>query len=160
MLQTGAPKVPRRIASSVWARSCCFTAARLRGSKKRSGRRTEAREHLAEHVGIGDVAILGEVCPVDGAHEPRHPGGIPAGTDDARREQAVARKHRRTPERQAMRRADALELAPHVASLDGKNIEWRIAPPLRGEDRTEEERAPAYWHAGGAQRLDPHGRRI
>ena len=47
------------------------------------------------------------------------------------------------------RRTETLHVAPHVASLGGKKIEGRGRPPLRRENRPEQEGPPAQTHALG-----------
>ena len=44
----------------------------------------------------------------------------------------------------SQRRANALQIAPHVAALDRQEIERRVRPALRLEDRAEQERPPAH----------------
>ena len=62
----------------------------------------------------------------------RHPRG----------EQARLRERFGPLERDAHRAAGSLEVAPHVAPLGGIDVEGRVAPALREEDRPKQERAP------------------
>src|SRR5262249_55680183 len=65
------------------------------------------------------------------------------------------------PEWQPEAAADAIEVAPHVAALGRIEVERRIVPALRPQERSEQERPPAHRHARGlGERADPHGGRI
>ena len=97
----------------------------------------------------------------------RKPGGknlpaprLQAPTRPARRAGSAAERAR-PPERDAHRVAGPRHVAPHVAALGGIDVERRIAPALRGEDRPEQERAPGEAHAPRlGERADPERRRI
>src|SRR6202046_3648764 len=65
----------------------------------------------------------------------------------SRGEQARLWKRLRPFERKAHGAAGPLEVAPHVAALGGIDVERRIAPALREEDRPKQERAPDKAHA-------------
>src|SRR5262249_11658871 len=56
---------------------------RLRGGEDRLGRLVELGENRAEHVRVGDVAVLGEVGAIDGADESRQPWLRAGGAGDA-----------------------------------------------------------------------------
>src|SRR5262249_52874739 len=60
----------------------------------------------------------------------------------SRSRRTVARKLRRSTQRNVERRADPLEVASHVAPLGGVDVEGRVVPTLRLEDRPEKKRAP------------------
>jgi len=57
-------------------------------------------------------------------------------------------------------RRDSLEVGSHVAPLGGIDVEGRVVPALRLEDRPEKKRAPRELHAGGPSRFfdAPRGR--
>src|SRR5512144_522561 len=60
-----------------------------------------------------------------------------------------------------MARAQPFEVSPHVPALRRIDVERRVIPPLRREDRAEQERPPLYGDAARLGRLrDAHRRRI
>src|SRR6185312_2786126 len=55
-------------------------------------------------------------------------------------------------------RANAFEVAPHIAAFDRVDVERRVVPALRFKYRAEQERSPAHDNAAGArERADTHG---
>ena len=103
-----------------------------------------------------------KLARVDGAHEGRRSHGSSAAAQATRAASRPLRgKRARLAQRQALGGAEARQVAPHVAALHRVDVERRVVPALRGEDRPEQEGPPAQRHAGGArQRLDPHRGRV
>ena len=125
------------------------------------GGQAEPVEHTADDAAVGDVAILGEVGVVDGAHECRQPRIAGCHEGDAGSEQAAARELRWPAQGQAIAGAAALQVPPHIAALGRLQVERRIVPALRGEDRAEQEGPPRDGNAvlrGGG--FDAHRRRV
>src|SRR5215475_9062837 len=92
------------------------------------------------------MSEIREVHLADELREPRL-GAEPA--RDPRRQQAIARKLRGTTQRETERATDPLEVTPHIAPLGGVEVERRVIPTLRLEDRAEKKRAPHKLHLGG-----------
>src|SRR5262249_19189572 len=85
-----------------------------------------AVEDSAPQLGVGDVAVLGEVGPEDLAREGPDPALVDADERDARRQRAVPRHHRRHAETETLGGADALEVAPHVPAAQRVAVERRV----------------------------------
>lgn len=121
--------------------------------------RLERRRSQAarQHIVIGDVGTFSEGGAEDSAAELRRPAEALGGNCEPSGLEAMTRKCLRHPEREAARRRDALNISHHVAAFGGINIEGRRRPPLRHEDRPEQERSPFYGDAGTfTLRVDPH----
>ena len=141
--KVGAPKMP--------ARSWYMAAWQLPWLPERV-------EELTDQSRVRDVPVIGEVGPVDGPHERRAPVLVRSEAGDAGGEQSAARELARPPEGNAVLRAHALEIAPHVATLGGKEIEGGVGPALTAEDGPEEDGLPLEDEPGlPGHVLDPAG---
>src|SRR6476469_5593743 len=99
---------------------------------------------------------------IDPASEPKVTMSTSAGKRKTRRLQPVLRKlRRRQLERNPFRFANPRQVAPHIAALGGEDVERRIVPAERLEDRPEQEGPPARLHPRlRRQLLDAHDRWI
>ena len=118
------------------------------GEQRRERRPIGDRQAAAE---FSQVDLTGKVCALLALKRQRDAGG----------EQARLGKGLRPFERDAHRLAGSLEVAPHIAALGGIEVERRVPPALRSEDRPEQERAPHETHAPRLGELaDPERRRV
>ncbi|XQU70923.1 hypothetical protein OJJOAM_003712 [Cupriavidus sp. H18C1] len=159
--KVGAPKMPRRSARSVCARSALLVLPQHGGGQQRVGRQTQFGQGLADRLGIVDIAVLGEIHPHDAAAIGADPGLLGAEQRHAHRQQRPARELARLPPWQAVFGALAGGVDHRVGALGALHHEGRAFPAMCGEHRAEQEGLPRQRHAvPGGQRLDPHRAQI
>ena len=95
------------------------------GQQSGDYRAVSDRQTLAE---FSHEDLAGELRALIALERQRHASG----------EQARLRKGLRPLEGHAHCAANALKVAPHIAALGGIDIEWRVAPALRREYRSEQ----------------------
>jgi len=124
-------------------------------------RLTDRGENLRDGFGARDLAVLAKVGATDRAHEARTPWLLGRHAGGARRQQAAARELARAAKRNFVLFAKALHVAPHILALQRIEIEWRVAPSLRREDRPQQKRTPSHRHARlRRDLLDPRGGQV
>jgi heat shock protein HtpX len=105
---------------------------------------------------LRDVAAFAEAGAEQRLREGRQPARLAPRQRQPCGDQGVLRKGLGPDQRKALAPGAALDVAPHVAPLAGKEREGRGRPALGGEDRAEQKGPPADADARGLrQRLDP-----
>ena len=156
----GAPMTPISAARAHSALSRALLASLSARSNARRRIDAACGQQGAERRAIADRQALAEFGDKDPAREIGARVAFKR-ERDARGEQARLRKRLGPLERNAHGAARPLEVAPHVAALGRIDVERRVAPALRHEDRPEQERAPDKAHASlFGERGDPKRRRI
>ena len=156
----GAPTMPISAAREHSALSSRFVRRRFRRARTspRDRRRTWRARSRASPDRRSTSRGRIQPCRPDARMLPRL---ALKGQSDPRGEQARLRKGGRTLERDAHGLAGPLDVTPHVATLGGVDVEWRISPALRGEDRPEQKRAPRNADTPRlGERSNPQRRRI
>src|ERR1700722_4341948 len=133
-------------------------AALIGERERRLGIGADGLQQSRHHIPIRDGLASAELGAIDRFRERRARLALQR-RRDSRREQAALRKRLRMFERQIQRIADAPHVAPHVAALDGVDVERRIPPAKVSEYGPEQERAPDDRDAPvGGEGLDAHPR--
>ena len=135
---------------------------RIRRGERRLRIDAEPGENGAKRRILADVLLPGVVRGEHGAGEGGRPALSLAGKREPRGLQPALRKlRRRQIEGQTLGLADARQVAPHIAALGGEDVEGRVVPALRLEDRAEQEGSPAHANSGlRRQPPDAHGGRV
>ena len=153
-VKLGAPKIPRRLASSVWLRSVSLFVDALdasmiaAGSRPRSEMVSASTSTSAMSRSCAKFAL--KTARVDSAHQP----------SSEAMHTTIPREDRGPFEVELVVSAQPLEVTPHVAALGRINVEGGVVPALLREDRPQQQRlcptAPRLHHWWA--RCDRHDR--